>query len=244
MSRTGIRRSVALRLLWAAVVALAVVACSFQVVVGSGELTERSEDFDTLRGVTAGAIFDVEVVVGEPASVTLRADTNVIDEVSTEVRDGVLHLQLREGIQLRNATLEARVTLPEVEVLDASGAASIEVLDAVITPVLEVVTSGASDVVVRGLDTDHLEVAASGSSTVELTGAAQRAELVASGSSELALTALAAHQVDAQLSGAASGELEVVEGGEAAASGSSSLTYHGAGDLTASVSGSASVGRR
>jgi hypothetical protein len=226
-------------------IGLMVAGCAFPVVVGSGNLEDRTTTFDELRGVQAGAVFDVEVLLGETAEVMVTADDNLLDHIVVEEVGGILRLGLQDRIQARDATLQAVVTLQRVEELRTSGSATLRAPDVGTAERTTIRTSGASELTAAGLDTGDLDVQSSGSATVTLAGTAGRVALEGSGSARLDLADVRAGDVEVSLSGASLADVTFDGTGAASLSGSSHLTLGGDGDLADHrTSGSSVIERR
>jgi hypothetical protein len=212
-------------------------ACAFRIVRGSGELVELTPEVDAFRAIDATHAFVVTVERGEQPAVTIEADDNLDQDVIAEVRDETLHLSVRGGITLTDATLRATVTALELDEVRASGAARIELVDEVADDVLRAEASGASTVVAT-VEARELEAKASGASTVEVAGTADTAVLDADGASTIDAAALTVGDVEVVLSGASDAEVEVTGALDARLSGSSTLHYLGEPTtITESVSG-------
>lgn len=210
--------------------AVALVGCGADAMTGSGDLVEDTRPLEDVRGVVASSSFEVEVAIGGPAQVVITADDNVLDLVRAEVVDGALELGLVPDHDVREATLRAVVTVPTVERLQASDAASITVDDLVTSSDLGVRTSGSARIVADAL-VGRLRVTASGTSSAWLAGAADRADLQGSGSARLALGPLTVGDATIRLSGSAQAELRLEGEATVDASGSSRLAWDGDGEL-------------
>ena len=213
-----------------ATAAVALVGCGSDAVAGSGALVEDTRPLEDVRGVVASSSFEVEVAIGEPAQLVITADDNVLGLVRAEVVDGALELGLVPGQRVRDATLRAAVTVPTVERLQASGAASITVDGLVTSSELGVQTSGSARVVADVL-VGRLRSSASGSSSVWLAGAADQADLRGSGSARLALGPLTVDDAAIRLSGSSQAELRLEGEATVDVSGGSRLTWNGDGEL-------------
>jgi hypothetical protein len=200
--------------------------CSFRLVRGSGDLTTLTPEVGAFRAIDAAHAFQVTVELGDQAAVTVEADDNLVDDLVVEVRDEVLHLSMRSGLTVTNATIRASVTAPALDQVHASGAARIEVTEPVAADRLRAEASGASTVVAT-VDARELEAKASGASTVEVAGTADTAVLDADGASTIDAAALTAGDVEVILSGASDAEVEVTGALDARLSGSSTLHYLG-----------------
>lgn len=213
-----------------------------QTVRGSGQIEERDVVLGDVTEVSIGSALNAEVVPGEDASVTVRADDNVMNRIEVDERGRRVEIRLERGIRLRAATVEIVVALPDLTRVGASGAADVEVAEGFDARELRVSASGASDV--RGvIEAAGLDVSASGSSNVTLSGDAERLQARASGASDVDLRQLSVDG-DARVEASGTSDVAVRVAGalEARASGASGVRYAGSpGDLTTQISGASSV---
>src|SRR5262249_51760856 len=72
------------------------------------------------QGIELAGVLTVEATVGKPASVTISGDADLVDKVTTTVKDGVLVINTPEHHRdhnRRNRRLRAVVTAPELSSL-------------------------------------------------------------------------------------------------------------------------------
>ncbi|MDV7395187.1 DUF2807 domain-containing protein, partial [Arthrospira platensis SPKY1] len=94
-------------------------------------------------------------------------DDNLFNEISVDVKDGVLHLSSKN---IRKATkLEAIVSAPEYHFIEASGAAKVEAETVLSSEMLRIKASGASNVTLE-IVVDALNTDLSGASRAKLWG--------------------------------------------------------------------------
>lgn len=198
---------------------------------GSGRLITRHIP---LSGVTALMIdtnFVVRVRVGEPAQGTVSMDDNLADLIDTEVIGGQLHLGLKLGATIRNATLSAELTVPHLERITTSGASRITLTSALTGRVVRLDASGESQIT-GPLSVDRAEAAATGASMLAFSGHVGGLDLTGAGASSLNLTDWAVRDLHATLSGASQAVITVQDTLAARATGSSTLRYNGAPRIT------------
>jgi hypothetical protein len=164
----------------------------------------------------------VVLAAGEPHSLEVTADDNVLPLVRSEVRGDTLHLGLTSISLTRAREIVCRVTLAELRLAEGSGAA---VIDA------------------HGIDAERLAVRLSGASSGSASGSLGELTLDLSGASRWNGPTLRARAVGATLSGASFALVRAADSLRAEASGASTLEYLGDPVVVSSVSG-ASVVRR
>jgi hypothetical protein len=209
-----------------AVAALSI-GCFLSAITGSGNVITQEEaitDFDRLD-VSNG--FQVDVSQGDTFSVVIRVDDNLVDYLRVTKQGSTLNIGLRPGrsYNLREVTLEADVTMPELTGLGLSG--------------------GSRGSVTGFESASDFDLSASGGSHATLTGSAGDLVVDASGGSETDLSGFSV--VDASVEASGGSEVTVNASGrlDADASGGSRVFYLGSPTLgTIDESGGSSVRRR
>lgn len=143
-------------------------------------------------------------------------------------KDGdALILRLKRGVSLRDATLEATITMPELETLTLSGASAGSVSGFRSSDRLDIALSGASSLD-GGLEAVDTRINASGASRVVLEGSATEMVIVGSGASKLNLGDFAADTARVTLSGASEATVNALDRIDPVdVTGASTLRYRG-----------------
>ena len=213
-------------------------------ITGSGQLVTRDYALADFSKVQAGHAFQVEMVQGPQHQVTVTVDDNLVDRLDVSKSGETLRISLQPHLNIRNATMKAKVTLPVLEGVDLSGAAQGTLSGFESDKALEVELSGASQL--RGeIKNGDAVIGISGASHVRLRGSARSLKVDASGASHADLDDYAAGNTKADASGAS--EISVNVNGEidAEATGASSVRYQGKPTtIRERTSGSSSVRRR
>jgi hypothetical protein len=90
-----------------------------------GPRVTQTRDVDAFTRIDNDSSADVRLHVGEPLSVRVRAGEKVIDDVHTDVRDGVLRVRFdHSGFGGNDVVVEASV--PSLQGIDVSGSGDIE----------------------------------------------------------------------------------------------------------------------
>ncbi|HEX6403910.1 MAG TPA: hypothetical protein VF003_12245 [Pseudonocardiaceae bacterium] len=89
-------------------------------VAGSGRLISRTIDLSGVTSVVAEGDFVVHLRAGGPAQAVVTMDDNLVDRVDASVTGDQLHLGIKPGGGVRNATLSADVTVGRLDRLVAS----------------------------------------------------------------------------------------------------------------------------
>jgi hypothetical protein len=200
-------------------IAAATLALTGCIGVDAGPTTTQTRDVDAFTRVKAEDEVDVNLRVGEPRRLRVRAGQKVIDDVRTEVRDGTLYVWY-DGPSIREGRLLVEVAAPAVDAL---------------------AVSGASDVRVDGLAADALDIRISGAGDVAADGRVGRLALDISGAGDADLADLTAEEARVELSGAGDADVHASERLDAEVSGAGDLAYRGDPRLNERVTGSGEI---
>jgi hypothetical protein len=215
-------------------------------ITGSGIVITREVDLIGFNKVAASHKFQVDIRQGEVFSVVIRIDDNLKKHLEVVKENSTLKIGLNpdRNYDIREATMEAVVTMPELTGISLSGISRSTVTGFRSTQALAVDVSGASSVS-GNIEAGDARFNISGGSQVALTGSVEDVNIRASGSSEVDLTEFPVVDASVHASGAsrvtvyASGQLETD------ASGGSRVYYLGDPELgRIHTSGGASLHRK
>lgn len=217
-------------LLWGCLVCVAglLAACGPSggtTITGSGNVVSREEQITGFEKLESGWAFHIEITQGETFKVVVRVDDNLLEHVQVSKQDSTLFIGLKEGsrqLNIKDATLEATITMPALAGLELSGASRANVSGFESTSSFDVVLSGASRLS-GDIDCGDAAFEASGASHVRLVGTGGNLRIEASGASNV--------------------DLDDFEGVNAVvvASGDSTVTVFASGRLDADASGASDV---
>jgi hypothetical protein len=246
-----------------ATVLVTITGCIGPRVTGSGNLETREMDYSDFTRLDVGSLFQVTVTRADSFSVSLTLDDNLYDYLVIRRSGSTLQIGLKWGTYL-HATLKASITMPDLRVLNLSGASRGDVSGFSSSESLVIDVSGASslntDDVTAGktnfdisgasrlsgsMEAADIVFDVSGASTVELDGSADDMTVDASGASSVKLADFVVTDARVELSGASnatvntSGELDID------LSGASTLHYFGSPTLRrVNVSGASTIQQR
>jgi hypothetical protein len=222
-------------------------ACSltgWQVVRGSGDVTEEERSVSGFTGVDLSGVGHVTISLGDEERLIVEAEENLLPYIETEVRGGMLVIGTRDGVNLRpTRSIEFDLTVTELDAIEVSGSGEID------GPVLEadrftVDISGSGEVDLEGLEADTLVVEISGSGGLAIDGGTVREQRITiSGSGDYRARELESDLADVKVSGSGSMTIRVAERLEADISGSGTVRYLGRPAVEQSVSGSGTIER-
>ncbi|TPE45580.1 head GIN domain-containing protein [Pontibacter mangrovi] len=234
-------QTAAFGLLAFAMVLLNVSAAMGQSLRGNKKMATQNREVSGIRGIDVSGGFTVELTQGSNEGVKLEAEENLIDNIKTEVRNGILHIYNDRGVST-NKGMKAYVTLKDLESIDISGGVKVIGNSSFKSDNLKLDMSGGSNVKLT-VSTKELRADMSGASKVELIGKADVLHMEMSGASKVDASELEAREVAIQASGASNVKVFASEALDINASGASAVYYKGSPSITSDVSAAARISR-
>lgn len=208
---------------------------------GSGNVVTVNQDFSDFNRVEVGYGCRLRLNQGETHSVVIRVDDNLREHLQVEKEASTLKIGLRRGYGYFRKTLEADITMPDLEALGLSGGSRGEVSGFEFNHDLELGLSGGSQLR-AALSPGNLQLSLSGGSKAELLGQGKDVKVDGSGGSEAELAEFGALNVDASLSGGSSAAVSLQGDLTGELSGGSEVYYAGKpARISVSKSGGARV---
>lgn len=159
---------------------------NFKGVEGSGNVSNERRDLSGFHAIDVGGVYQVEVTAQKDFSVEIEGDDNLLSLVETRVENGTLYIESEQRIAPKSS-IKVRISAPNIDDLDVSGAAGVTVND-LNNKQLTIDSSGASRITVGG-KTTKLSVDVSGATRVDAEKlTADDANVDASGASNVVLT--------------------------------------------------------
>jgi Putative auto-transporter adhesin, head GIN domain len=188
---------------------------------GSRIAATQVRDVAAFNSVELAGSNNVVIRVGEKQSVVVKADSNLLDRVTTQVQSGRLVIANTPGSFTTRSPMSVEVTVPTLTALTLTGSGNI---------------------VVDGIETESLTVTFPGSGTFTASGTVTRLDVTVSGSGTVQFTRLVATDVRAVVSGSGSIFITATKSLDAAVSGSGAILYAGnPQDVTKSVTGTGAI---
>jgi hypothetical protein len=188
---------------------------------GSGHEADEERPVSDFSAVQLQLPANVLVVVGEPTSITLTGDDNLLALVETEVRGGKLVIDAERGKNLRfRRGLIVRIGTPDL--------ASFEV-------------EGSGDVEIRNLERDSFHVSIEGSGDVIASGSVDYLDVSIEGSGDMRLHELAAREAKVSIEGSGDIRVSVADSLRYKIEGSGDIRYDGSPHVSGGIEGSGSV---
>lgn len=217
------------------------VLTSSNYVVAQRGMTSEERDVSTFNAVVTKGSEDLYVTQGSEQKVKIVAEENIIKDIETYVRNGVLYIEHEDPYFSSHKQIKVYVTMKEINGLKLSGSGKIVGETPIKTDELELGISGSGDI---SLDVTASQIISgiSGSGNIDLRGKTGGHSFKISGSGKVDAIDLNAENCTVHISGAGDARVNVSKVLDVKVSGSGSIRYKGDPDkVNTNVSGSGSV---
>jgi hypothetical protein len=188
-------------------------------VTGSGIKASETRDVPAFTGLELHGSANVIITVGKEQSVTVEVDDNLMEIITTEVKDNELVIGSEESYSTRIG-VNVTIQVPELK---------------------SVAVSGSGNATLKEANGQSLDVRVEGSGNAMASGDVENLTVSTSGSGNAKLSELTAKNVSARVSGSGNVRVHATETLEATVNGSGDVRYIGSPQVTKKVSGSGSV---
>lgn len=192
-------------------------------VQGSGTSKTEKRNLSDFTKIDASGAVNVEVAVGNAFVVEVQADDNLLANIKTEKSGDTLKIYSEDRISPKT-TVVIRVSMPEIENFEVSGASSGNLTN---------------------VKADDLGLKASGASKIKIGGTANELKAEASGASTIDAENLKTESAEVNASGASKTYVSANKDLDAEASGASKIVYTGEPkNLKQNSSGASSITKK
>ncbi|MBO0340062.1 MAG: head GIN domain-containing protein [Bacteroidota bacterium] len=199
-------------------------------VKGNGDVVTIERSVGDYDEIAMAGWFDVELVSGTEGEITLTGESNLLEYIITEVKNGKLVIKKEKGVNLKSSNWKngIHVTVPveSVHSVSLSGSGDLVGKTTIKADHFSTAMSGSGDVTLM-VDADELDATLSGSGDINLSGRATDFTVTVSGSGDIKAYDLEADFVKATVSGSADIKVTANQSLEARVSGSGDIHYRG-----------------
>ncbi|HYX76694.1 MAG TPA: head GIN domain-containing protein [Gaiellaceae bacterium] len=188
---------------------------------GSGVRAAQTRHLAPFTSVELAGANNVVIHVGERQSVVVKADDNLLNRITTEVKSGVLVVGNTPGSFSAKSPVSVEVNVPSLNAL---------------------ALTGAGNILVDGIKTESLTVTLSGAGNLVGSGTARSLDITVSGEGTGRFTQLDAGHVHALVSGHGAIFVTATKSLDASITGSGTVVYAGnPQQVTKTVTGSGAI---
>ena len=207
---------------------------------GNYDLQTESRRASGFEEIAASGAFKVFVEAGDNYSVEVKAESNLLSYIETDVVDNKLKIRTR-GVHIlhENYPIEVFITTPVLEGLSLSGSGMIKT-DGFVTDEFRIAISGSGEIDTR-VSAEKVKANVAGSGTIYLSGDANEGEFVISGSGKIESYDFDQRHCESVISGSGDMYVNASETIYARISGSGRVFYINHPEVHTSISGSGRV---
>lgn len=214
--------------------ALGMIACTNaqwgKRIKGNGDVVTIERSVGDYDEVAMAGWFDVELVSGTEGEITLKGESNLLEYIKTEVKNGKLVIKKEKGVNLKPSNwksgIHVIVPIESIHAVSLSGSGDLVGQTTIKADHFSAAMSGSGDVTLM-VEADELDASLSGSGDINLSGRATDFTVSVSGSGDIKAYDLEADFVTAMVSGSADIKVTANESIDARVSGSGDIHYRG-----------------
>ena len=214
---------------------------SLEVITGSGNVVTENREVSGFDGVSHTGIGRVIINQGDHESLTIEADDNLLEHISSEVKSGTLELGFTDNVRIDSASpITFTVGVKDLTKLDSIGTGSIEI-DELSADILSVSTSGTGSISLGTLTATNLVVNAEGTGDIKLAGNVETQEVMRVGTGDYDASDLESKSANVGAVGTGNVVIWVLDALDVEITGVSKVSYYGSPEVTQSITGTGSL---
>jgi hypothetical protein len=187
---------------------------------GSGVAKTEQREPGQFEKVRIDGMADVNIQIGEPASLAVTTDDNLMEIITTEVDCGTLVIGSKQSHSSKIG-VKVTITVPELSGVEINGA---------------------GDIKVTGVNAEKFSAIIRGSGDIEVAGTTKELTAEIKGSGDLKLGNLVAGNASVSVAGSGDGTVNVSDQLSVSVAGSGDIRYKGSPkNVQKSIAGSGSV---
>jgi hypothetical protein len=212
----------------------------FDVIDGTGEITQATVEVEHFHSFVNAINADVYLTQGDQQGVEIKAQANIIDNIRLDVVNGSWRISYRHPVGFARA-VKIYITIPKLNSAIISGSGDL-ITETPFTGLdkLSLVISGSGNVDVES-ETEKLDVLISGSGNMHLSGMTGSLKALVTGSGHIDAYQVSTPVADVTISGSGSIYVAADDVLDVLISGSGSVYYRGNPEVNATISGSGRV---
>jgi hypothetical protein len=210
-------------------------------VVGSGNVITEARQVSGFHAVEVSGVGTLVLSQGEKESLRVEADDTVLPYLISEVKDGKLHLHIKNNVSLKDTQpIRYLLTVRNIDTLTLTGATAGEV-SRLKTDRLQLTLTGAGRCKMEAQEIGKLTVLVTGAGEIALNGKADNLNLTMTGASRYAGSDFAVQDAQVKITGASYAVLHSQNSLSVSATGASKVEYRGKPNVKSHVSGVSKV---
>jgi len=189
---------------------------------GSGKREMQKRQIAPFTSISTEGAFTIEVTCQKDPGLEVEGDDNVLEFVTSEVRNNVLRLSNSKNYSV-NEPVRFKISVPNLEGLTVSGAGKIEI---------------------KGVNNEKFEIDSSGAPAISVSGNTKIVDIDSNGAGKIDTHNLHASRAVVESKGVSKIDLDVADQLDVKVSGPSSVTYRGDPVVNKTINGPGKVEKR
>lgn len=229
----------------ALLLALTLTGCSrgstvFETYTGDGTITTDERKPGKFETIVLEGAYDVILSQSEPAEIRIESDKNLLDHITTKVKDGKLTVS-SEGNLRPSKTIKLYISTPTYSAIDLEGSGSIYAKAPITSDKLSLGLAGSGNYDLQ-INAKDLTSNISGSGSIKLAGSADNHIAEIAGSGDLLADSLYSGTTKVDVMGSGNANVNVSRRLDASIAGSGNVRYSGGvNEVHTSIAGSGTV---
>ncbi|MBC7935400.1 MAG: DUF2807 domain-containing protein [Rhizobacter sp.] len=194
---------------------------------GSGNVERQDRKVGEFNAVDVGGSFNVTIKQGNSYKLRIDADDNILEDIETEVSEGILSIEYRNGVNINNADIKIYLETPLLKSIEASASASVKVEGVLNSDKTIHFEASSSATIQAAIDAPSARVDANSSGKIVLKGRTKNLDAEASSAGSIEAKELLSETTRAEASSGASIQVHASLKLEGEASSGASVSYRG-----------------
>ena len=194
-------------------------------VKGTGEVVKRTITVDAIHGIKVMGSMDVILTQAATQSIEIEAQANLIDLVSTTVRNGIWYLDTEKSYST-SKDFVVRISAPNIDLVHIDGSGDVKAMSRFSGDDVELGIAGSGNMTMEYV-AKNIEASISGSGSIRVSGECTSLKAAIAGSGDLIATKLNSATAEVAIAGSGDISLTAQESLHASIAGSGNVTYTG-----------------
>jgi len=194
---------------------------------GNGNVITKTRNTNDYDAVKVSGFFDVTLVKGEEGKITIKAESNLMDFIITEVDGDELIIKMKKGTNIQTKKgIYLTVPFKDIDKVALSGSGDISTEDSITGKNLEVKLAGSGDIKLA-LNVNEVSSKITGSGDITLTGKTNELDTSVTGSGDFHAKNLQANNAEVTVTGSGDVSVYVTDEIDAKVTGSGDIVFYG-----------------
>jgi len=207
---------------------------------GSGNLSTETRSVSGFDKISVEGSGDISLTQGEQESLEIEAEDNLIPLITTEVRDGTLHIGFKRNAFWRTVfpskPIKFSITVTDLTNLEIDGAGRVNMPE-LQTDTLQLTVNGAAQINFPTLTANMIKINIDGGGDCTLSGEVSDVEVKVDGAGSVNLQDLMSKRAAVTINGAAGVKVWATDTLEVNLNGAGTVSYYGSPQLTRNIAG-------